>query len=39
PEISVKGIPDPHKVREIVSQAQDEAIEKSRVVKIDSENQ
>ncbi len=35
PEISVKGIPDPHKVREIVSQAQDEAIEKSRVVKVD----
>ncbi|MBI5816817.1 MAG: PH domain-containing protein [Candidatus Yonathbacteria bacterium] len=35
PEISVKSIPDPHKVREIVSRAQDEAIDKSRVVKID----
>jgi len=35
PEISVKSIPDPHKVREIVSRAQDEAIEKSRVVKVD----
>ena len=35
PEIGVKSIPDPHKVREIVSRAQDEAIEKSRVVKVD----
>ena len=35
PEISVKSVPNPHKVREIVSRAQDEAIEKSRVVKID----
>lgn len=35
PEISVKSIPDPHKVREIVSRAQDGAIEKSRVVKVD----
>lgn len=35
PEISVKSIPAPHKVREIVSRAQDEAIEKSHVVKVD----
>lgn len=35
PEISVKSIPDPHNAREIISRAQDEAIDKSRVVKID----
>lgn len=35
PEISVKSIPNPHNVREIVTKAQDEAIEKSRVVRID----
>lgn len=38
PEINVKSVPNPHKVREIVSRAQDEAIEKSRVVKIDGDS-
>lgn len=35
PEITVRGIPHPHNMREIVSQAQDKAIERSRIVKVD----
>ena len=35
PEITVRGIPYPHNAREAISQGQDKAIERSRIVKVD----
>lgn len=35
PDIIIRGVPDPHRIRDIVSRAQNTAIEKGRMVRID----